>query len=68
MPRIPEQFIRSLREADVRALLAAIDDGSERPERDRAIVLLIIDIGIRLDETAGLLAGDIDLSRAADAG
>jgi len=44
------------------------DIKSERPERDRAIVLLIIDIGIRLDETAGLLAGDIDLSRAAAAG
>ncbi len=61
VPKVPEQLVRSLREADVRALLAAIDAGSEQPERDRALVLLLLDTGIRLSEAAGVRIGDIDL-------
>ena len=60
VPRVPEQLVRSLREPDIRALLAAID-GSEQPERDRALVLLLLDTGIRLSEAAGLSVHDVDL-------
>jgi site-specific recombinase XerD len=60
VPRVPEQLVRSLREADIRALLAAIE-GSEQPDRDRALVLLLLDTGIRLSEAAGLSVGDVDL-------
>ena len=61
VPRVPEQLVRSLREPDIRALLAAIDAGSEQPDRDRALVLLLLDTGIRLSEAAGLSVHDIDL-------
>jgi integrase/recombinase XerC len=60
VPRVPEQLVRSLRETEVRALLVAID-GSEQPERDRALVLLLLDTGIRLSEAAGLSVHDVDL-------
>lgn len=61
VPRVPEQLVRSLREPDIRALLAAIDAGSEQPDRDRALVLLLLDTGIRLSEAAGLSVHDVDL-------
>jgi site-specific recombinase XerD len=60
VPRVPEQLVRSLREPEIRALLAAID-GSEQPDRDRALVLLLLDTGIRLSEAAGLSVHDVDL-------
>lgn len=60
VPRVPEQLVRSLRETEIRALLAAIE-GSEQPERDRALVLLLLDTGIRLSEAAGLSVHDVDL-------
>jgi site-specific recombinase XerD len=61
VPRVPEQLVRSLREPEIRALLAAIDAGSEQPDRDRALVLLLLDTGIRLSEAAGLSVHDVDL-------
>ena len=60
MPRVPEQLVRSLREPDIRALLSAIDTGSEQPDRDRALVLLLLDTGIRLSEAASLSVHDVD--------
>jgi site-specific recombinase XerD len=60
VPRVPEQLVRSLREPDIRALLVAID-GSEQPDRDRALVLVLLDTGIRLSEAAGLSVHDLDL-------
>lgn len=61
VPRVPDRLIRSLREADVRELLRAVEEGSKQPDRDRAIVLLLLDTGVRLSEAAGLRVGDLDL-------
>ena len=61
VPRVPDVLIPSLREADLRELLRAVDEGSAQPERDRAIVLLLLDTGIRLSEAAGLRVRDVDL-------
>jgi integrase/recombinase XerD len=60
LPRVPQLMVSSLREADLLALLRATET-SAQPERDRAIVLLLLDTGLRLAEAAGLRVGDIDL-------
>ena len=61
VPRVPDKLIPSLRDGDVRELLRAVEEGSGQPDRDRAIVLLLLDTGVRLSEAAGLRVGDVDL-------
>lgn len=61
VPHVPERLIPSLRDANVLTLLRALDAGSQQPERDRAIVLLLLDTGLRLSEAAGLRVRDVDL-------
>ncbi len=61
VPHVPERLIPSLREADVLALLRALDAASQQPERDRAIMFLLLDTGLRLSEAAGIRVRDLDL-------
>lgn len=61
VPRVPELLVPSLREPDILALLRSLDTGSQQPERDRAIVLLLLDTGLRLSEAANLRIRDVDL-------
>lgn len=61
LPRVPEQLVPSLRDPEILALLRAVE-GSRDPERDRAIVLLLLDTGVRVSEAAGLRVGDLDLA------
>ncbi|MDA8204022.1 MAG: tyrosine-type recombinase/integrase [Chloroflexi bacterium] len=61
VPRVPELLVPSLREPDILALLRTLDAGSQQPERDRAIVLLLLDTGLRLSEAANLRIRDVDL-------
>ncbi len=61
VPRVPDLLVPSLRDADVLALVRALDAGSQQPERDRAIVLLLLDTGLRLSEAAGVRVCDLDL-------
>ncbi len=61
VPRVPELLVPSLREPDVLALLRTLDADSQQPERDRAIVLLLLDTGLRLSEAASLRVRDVDL-------
>jgi hypothetical protein len=51
LSRVPEQLVPSLRDPEIIALLRAIE-GSHDPERDRAIVLLLLDTGVRVSEAA----------------
>jgi len=60
VPRVPQLLVPSLREPDIHELLRAVAAGSQ-PDRDRAIVLLLLDTGLRLAEAAGLRVGDVDL-------
>jgi integrase/recombinase XerD len=60
LPRIPEQLVPSLRDPEIIALLRAVE-GSRDPERDRAIILLLLDTGVRVSEAASLRVGDLDL-------
>ena len=61
VPKVPDQLVRSLRESDVRRLLAALEVHSQQPERDRAVLLLLLDTGLRIGEAAGLHMRDVDL-------
>lgn len=60
LPRVPEQLVPSLRDPEIIALLRA-SEGSRDPERDRAIVLLLLDTGVRVSEAASLRVRDLDL-------
>lgn len=46
MTRVPQVLVPSLREPDIHELLRAVAAGSQ-PDRDRAIVLLLLDTGLR---------------------
>jgi integrase/recombinase XerC len=58
-PRVPRTLIHSLRDSDVRALLTAAGQGPFG-ERDTAVLLLLLDSGIRLSELTGLQVGHVD--------
>ncbi len=70
LPRKEKKFIPTYTNDDVRKLLDACEEGDiNKPElrraltaRNRAIVSLFLDTGIRLNELVGLRLGDIDKS------
>lgn len=59
--RLPRKIIRPFTPADVTALLSACDHGTPAGLRDRAMVLLLLDTGIRCSELVSLQAADLDL-------
>jgi Site-specific recombinase XerD len=68
LPRMEKKFIPTYTEEDVKKLLDACEESEyNEPDirkaltaRNRAIVTLLIDCGIRLNELVGLRLGDID--------
>ena len=59
-PTIPEEPPEVLRGDQLRKLLAATAGQAFDERRDRAILLILVDTGIRLGEVAGLTTEDID--------
>ena len=60
MPRVPAKLVPSLREQQIAALISACET-SRDPVRDRAIVMFMLDTGVRVAEVAGLRIRDLDL-------
>lgn len=68
LPRIEKKFVPTYASEDVEKLLEACEDGDIHNSalrraltaRNRAIVTLFIDTGIRLSELSGLRMGDVD--------
>jgi integrase/recombinase XerD len=54
--KLPDTLPRAMNPADVRKLLAVIDD-----IRDRALILLLLRTGIRIGEALGLTLNDLDI-------
>jgi site-specific recombinase XerD len=52
-PRVPRKVIEPLSDADLRRLLSAAQ------ERDRAVLLLLLDTGLRVSEVVGIRLGDL---------
>jgi len=60
VPKVPDVLVRSLRDADILQLIAAIHAHSRFPDRDLAVLLLMLDTGLRVSEAAGLEIRDVD--------
>lgn len=60
MPRLDNRILPSLSQEDVQAILAACLNG-----RDRAIVLFLLDTGLRASEFVALNLGDVDMASGA---
>lgn len=60
-PDLPKPVARHITRADMLRLVDGAGAGSQ-PERDRAIVLLFLDTGLRRRELARLTVDDVDLS------
>jgi site-specific recombinase XerC len=60
IPRVPDQLVPSLRDNEIARLIQAASE-SRHPQRDLALVLLMIDTGIRLSEVAALSMANVDL-------
>lgn len=60
MPRLPKEILPALTAEDVRKLLNACD-----VERDRALVLFLLDTGVRAAECAALDVGNVDMTTGA---
>jgi site-specific recombinase XerD len=60
-PRIPEEPVKVLSEAEIVAILKACDGQDFASRRDMAIIRLLIDSGLRLAEISGLKVSDLDL-------
>jgi site-specific recombinase XerC len=53
-PKVPEDDVRPLADADIRALLRVCSGRGFTDRRDTAIIRLLVDSGLRLAEVAGL--------------
>jgi site-specific recombinase XerD len=60
VPKVPDVLVRSLRDADILQLIAAIHPHSRFPDRDLAVFLLMLDTGLRVSEAAALKIRDVD--------
>jgi integrase/recombinase XerD len=60
--RTPARFPKALTEAQVEALLAAPDIGTERGLRDRAMLELLYATGLRVSELVGLKLAELSLN------
>jgi site-specific recombinase XerD len=58
-PRVPNDQIVPLEREQIQALLDAARRG-RAPERDGALILLLLDTGMRVSELCGLTVGDVD--------
>lgn len=62
-PRIPKKNIRAFSELDIRAILSLVVGKNFKCLRTRAMILLLLDTGLRLNELAKIKLTDIDLDR-----
>ena len=64
MPKVKQKVIEVFTHAQIRAMLAACsqEEGTWLAQRDRAIILLLLDTGIRAAELCGLTLADVHVN------
>jgi integrase/recombinase XerC len=62
-PRVPQKVVMPFTVEHVRRLLLLCDDGKFIGARNRAIILVFLDTGLRLSEMAGIQLPDVDFDR-----
>jgi len=60
-PRVPQKIINTFTDQHIMALLKMCDTGTFTGLRNRAMVIMLIDTGLRLSELASIQLGDIDI-------
>lgn len=60
-PRLPQKVLEPVSLADVKAMLATCDD-TATGRRDKALLLVFLDTGLRVSELCGLDLADVNLS------
>jgi site-specific recombinase XerC len=60
-PRVVEKMVPVIAEGDLKRLLKAVSGSGFEERRDKAIIGLFIDVGLRISEMAGINLDDIDL-------
>jgi len=60
-PRVPEKMVPVIKQEDLRKLLKAVSGTDFESRRDKAIISLFIDTGLRVAEMAGIGCGDVDM-------
>jgi len=60
-PKVPEKLVPVVDDDSLRRLFKAVDGKEFEDRRDKAILALFIDVGLRIAEMAGLRVQDIDL-------
>jgi integrase/recombinase XerD len=64
-PKRGEELQDPIQLEDVRALLATCEPRTFSGDRDKAIILLLLDSGVRFQELTDLTVGDVDMSTGA---
>jgi site-specific recombinase XerD len=62
-PHVPKRLVPAIDEDDIKAILRTCGGASFADLRDRAIILLFLDTGLRRAEMAGLEVEDVDMRR-----
>jgi site-specific recombinase XerC len=60
-PRVPEKLVPVIGDQDLRKLFKVLSGPGFDERRDKAIVSLFIDTGLRISEMAGINLGDLDM-------
>ncbi|MGI5834971.1 MAG: tyrosine-type recombinase/integrase [Chloroflexota bacterium] len=62
-PRVPDKPVPIIAEDDIVAMVHACDGTGFRARRDKAIILVFLDTGVRLEELTNLQIADIDIDK-----
>ncbi len=65
--KVPQKIVQPFTADDIQLLLSHCDAGTRKGARDQALILALLDTGLRASELANLELGIVDFARAADA-